>query len=276
MKHVEYVRNDDISVLNERRLSVKLESRRQNIIDLLMEAGSATVEDLSNRFGVSKMTIHRDLDDLEQGGLLRKVRGGASVQSSSQFESDFRYRQKLAGPEKQRIAAAAANMIEPGQTIIIDDSSTAGSVAKHLAELRPLTVITNNLAVIQELAGTAGITLITLGGQYAKKFHGFFGLLAEDTLRSLRADVALVSTSSIHGVSAFHQDQEVVQLKRLMLKAAARKILLVDHSKFGRPALHFLTELGTFDAVLTGAEPPADAKAELEAADINLTIVEKD
>lgn len=255
---------------------MKLDSRRQNIIDLLMEAGSATVEDLSSRFGVSKMTIHRDLDDLEQGGLLRKVRGGASVQSSSQFESDFRYRQKLAGPEKQRIAAATARMIEPGQTIIIDDSSTAGGVAKHLAELRPLTVITNNLAVIQELAGAAGITLIALGGQYAKKFHGFFGLLAEDALRSLRADVALVSTSSIHGVSAFHQDQEVVQLKRLMLKAAARKILLVDHSKFGRPALHFLTELGAFDCVLTGAAPPQEARAELELAGINLTIVEKD
>ncbi|OQM76378.1 DeoR/GlpR family DNA-binding transcription regulator [Manganibacter manganicus] len=255
---------------------MKIDGRRQGILDLLMEAGTATVDELSARFDVSRMTIHRDLDQLEQEGLLRKIRGGASMQASGQFESDFRYRQRLAGPEKQRIAAAAASMIGPGQTIIIDDSSTAGGVVKHLAELRPLTVITNNLAVIQELAGTAGITLITLGGQYTKKFHGFFGLLAEDTLRSLRADVALVSTSSIHGGSAFHQDQEVVQLKRLMLKAAARKMLLVDHSKFGRPALHFLTELGAFDAVLTGAEPPADAKAELEAADIDLTIVEKD
>jgi DeoR/GlpR family transcriptional regulator of sugar metabolism len=255
---------------------VKLDSRRQGIIDLLMEAGSATVEELSARFGVSKMTIHRDLDELEQGGLLRKVRGGASVQSSSQFESDFRYRQKLAGPEKQRIAAAAARLIEPGQTVIIDDSSTAGGVANHLAELRPLTVITNNLAVIQELAGRAGITLIALGGQYAKKFHGFFGLLAEEALRALRADVALVSTSSIHGVAAFHQDQEVVQAKRLMLAAAARRYLLADHSKFGRPALHFLTELGTFDAVLTGESPQAGIKSELEAAGINLMVVEKD
>jgi DeoR/GlpR family transcriptional regulator of sugar metabolism len=255
---------------------MKIDGRRQGILDLLMEAGSATVDELSARFDVSRMTIHRDLDQLEQEGLLRKVRGGASMQASGQFESDFRYRQRLAGPEKQRIAAAAAGMIEPGQTIIIDDSSTAGGVAKYLAELRPLTVITNNLGVIQELAGMAGITLIALGGQYAKKFHGFFGLLAEESLRSLRADVALVSTSAIHGTAAFHQDQEVVQAKRLMLAAAERKYLLADHSKFGRPALHFLTELGTFDAVLTGDDPHAGIVGELEAAGIHLKVIEKD
>jgi DeoR/GlpR family transcriptional regulator of sugar metabolism len=255
---------------------MKLDGRRQGILDLLMEAGTATVDDLSARFDVSKMTIHRDLDQLEQEGLLRKVRGGASMQSSGQFESDYRYRQRLAGPEKRRIAVAAAAFVEPGQTVIIDDSSTAGEVAKYLGEMRPLTVITNNLAVIQELSGAAGITLIALGGQYSKKFHGFFGLLADEGLRSLRADIAFVSTSSIHGTSAFHQDQEVVQTKRLMLAAAERKYLLVDHGKFGRPALHFLTALDAFDAVLTGEEPDAMAGKALKDAGIRLTIIDKD
>ncbi|TGS57668.1 DeoR family transcriptional regulator, partial [Mesorhizobium sp. M1D.F.Ca.ET.183.01.1.1] len=143
-----------------------------------------------------------------------------SIQPSGLFESDFRYRQKQAGEEKRRLAKAAAAMIEPGQTVVIDDGSTAGSIAAHLAELLPLTVITNNLAVIQELAPIGGITLIALGGQYSKKFHGFFGLLAEETLRSLRADVAFLSSSAIHGASAFHQEQEVVQTKRLMMAAA--------------------------------------------------------
>lgn len=255
---------------------MKVDGRRQGILDLLMEAGSATVDELSARFDVSRMTIHRDLDQLEQEGLLRKVRGGASMQSSAQFESDFRYRQRLAGPQKQRIAAAAAALVEPGQTVIVDDSSTAGGIAAHLAAIRPLTVITNNLAVIQELAGAAGITLIALGGQYSKKFHGFFGLLADESLRSLHADIAFVSTSSIHGVRAFHQDQEVVQTKRLMLAAAERKYLLVDHGKFGRPALHFLTELDCFDAVLTGEEPQAPAGGVLREAGIRLTVVGKD
>ncbi len=253
---------------------MKLDSRRQCIMDILMELSSATVDDLAVRFGVSKMTVHRDLNELEQAGLLRRIRGGASMQSSGQFESDFRYRQKLARPEKQRIAAAAAGLVEPGQTIIIDDGSTAGGVSRHLADLRPLTVITNNLAVIQDLAGIAGITLMALGGQYSKKFHGFFGLLAEDGLRSLRADIAFLSTSSIHGTSAFHQEQEVVQSKRLMMAAAERRFLLVDHGKFGRPALHFLTELTEFDAVFTGRGPEAATRALLDGASVRLTVVD--
>lgn len=253
---------------------MKLNGRRQGIMDVLLEEGAATVDGLSTRFGVSKMTIHRDLDDLEGGGLLRRVRGGASIQASAQFESDFRYRQTLAADEKNRIAAAAASVVEPGQTVIIDDGSTAGSVARHLSVHRPLTVISNNLTVIAELAGAPGINLIALGGQYSKKFHGFFGLSCEEALRALRADVTFLSSSAIHGASAFHQNQEVVQSKRLMIAAAERRYLLVDHSKFGRPALHFLTELATFDAVLTGRAPDAGCLAALDAAGVHLSVVD--
>ena len=159
---------------------MKPDDRRQSIMDLLLEAGSASVEDMANRFGVSRMTIHRDLDDLEQAGLLRKVHGGASIESSPQFESDFRYRERVALGEKRAIAARAAGLVEPGQIVMLDDSSTVGAMAPLLLDLRPLTVITNNLAVINALSGVAGITLISLGGQFSKKFNGFFGIVAEE------------------------------------------------------------------------------------------------
>jgi DeoR/GlpR family transcriptional regulator of sugar metabolism len=252
---------------------MKLSGRRQGILDVLLADGSATVDDLSIRFGVSRMTIHRDLDELEAGGLLRKVRGGASIQSSAQFESDFRYRRTLAADEKDRIAAAAARMVEPGQTVMIDDGSTAGAVARHLGDVRPLTVITNNLTVIEALAGAAGVTLIALGGAYSKKFHGFFGIVCEEALRALRADVAFLSSSAIHGAAAFHQNQEVVQSKRLMIAAATRRYLLVDHSKFGRPALHFLTDLAIFDEILTGAAPDATVRDTLIDAGARVRVV---
>ena len=253
---------------------MKLNGRRQAIMDVLLEGGTATVDELAARFGVSRMTIHRDLDELEQGGLLRKVRGGASIQSTARFESDFRYRQTLAAEEKDRIARAAAELVQHGQTVMIDDGSTAGCTARHLKDLRPLAVISNNLTVINELAGAPGIELIAVGGQYSKKFHGFFGLSCEETLRSLRADVAFLSAAAIHGASAFHQDHEVVQSKRLMIAAAERRYLLVDHSKFGRPALHFLSELKAFDLVLTGRAPDAEHSAVLDAASVRLRVVE--
>ncbi|TCT42036.1 DeoR/GlpR family DNA-binding transcription regulator [Martelella mediterranea] len=233
---------------------MKADERRLAIMAILMESQTETVEALSEHFRVSRMTIHRDLDELEAAGQLRKIRGGASVQSSPMFQADFRFRQKMAAAEKERIAALAAKRIEPGMTLIIDDSSTAAHLASHLQTRLPLTVITNNLSVISALAGLPGVDLITLGGQYSRKFNGFFGLLTEDALNGLRADMSFISASAIYEGAAFHQDPEVVQTKRLMVKGAEKRVLLADHTKFGRPGLHFLTELETFHAVITGTE----------------------
>ncbi|MCP8893868.1 DeoR/GlpR family DNA-binding transcription regulator [Shinella daejeonensis] len=249
---------------------MKPEERRRSIMDLLMEAGSASVEDMANRFGVSRMTIHRDLDDLEQAGLLRKVHGGASIESSPQFESDFRYRERIAQAEKSAIAARAAELVEPGQTVILDDSSTAGAMAPLLLDIRPLTVITNNLSAIVTLSGVPGVTLIALGGQFNKKFNGFFGIVTEEALKSLRADTAFLSTSAIEDARAFHQDQEVIQIKRQMLRSARRRYLLADREKFGRQALHFFTGLDAFDAVLTGGTVSPAAREALAEAGIAL------
>lgn len=251
---------------------MKSGDRRDGIMELMLQLGTVSVDDLAVRFGVSKMTIHRDLDDLEAAGFLRKIRGGASVQSSTLFESDYRYREKVAGEEKERIARAAAALVEPGQTVIIDDGSTSGRVAAHLHDLKPLTVITNNLAVIGQLAGVAGITLIALGGNYSRKFNGFFGLVTEEALKSLRADIAFLSSSAIHGTAAFHQEQGVVHTKRLMIAVAERPYLLVDHGKFEKRALHFLADLAAFAGVLTGGPVSDELAGRLAEAGTDLTI----
>ena len=251
---------------------MKSGDRRDGIMDWMLQLGTVTVDDLAARFGVSKMTIHRDLDDLETAGFLRKIRGGASVQSSSRFESDYRYRQKAAAEEKERIARAAAAMVEPGQTVIIDDGSTSGRVAAHLLDLKPLTVITNNLAVIDQLAAVPGINLIALGGNYSRKFNGFFGLVTEEALKSLRADIAFLTSSAIHGTAAFHQEQAVVQTKRLMIAAAEHAYLLVDHGKFDKRALHFLADLKAFSAVITGSPVGEDLGRHFAEAGVVLTV----
>ncbi|MFB2552809.1 DeoR/GlpR family DNA-binding transcription regulator [Ensifer soli] len=255
---------------------MKPDDRRQEIMDLLMEAGSVSVEELASRFGISKMTVHRDLDDLQLAGLVRKVHGGASIQSSPQFESDFRYREKIAAGEKRRLARHAASLVEPGQIVLIDDGSTAGGVAAFIRDIRPLTVITNNLSVITSLSGLPGITLIALGGQYSRKFNGFFGIVTEEALRALRGDIAFLSSSAIQGAAAFHQDQEVVQTRRLMIRAASRSVLMVDHGKFGRPALHFLTGLDAFTTVMTGEELNPGEQKSLRDAGIHLVTINKD
>ncbi|RYE71817.1 MAG: DeoR/GlpR transcriptional regulator, partial [Hyphomicrobiales bacterium] len=95
---------------------MKRDDRRRDIIEILVDQGTATLESLAQHFAVSKMTIHRDLDELETEGLLRKTRGGATIESSGQFESDFRYRARVAADEKRSIARRAAQFIEPGMS----------------------------------------------------------------------------------------------------------------------------------------------------------------
>ena len=108
---------------------MKRDDRRQKMIDMLVEEGSVSLDEFARQFDVSKMTIHRDLDDLETEGLLRKQRGGATIESSAQFESDYRYRTRKAAAEKRLIAEKAAGLIEPGMSVMLDDSWCDHSVS---------------------------------------------------------------------------------------------------------------------------------------------------
>ena len=246
------------------------EDRRHRILDLLMDKGSVTVEELAATFGISRMTVHRDLDALAAEQLIRKVRGGATVESSLLFESDYRWRVKVAVAEKQAIARAAAELIEPGQAILLDAGTTVGAMIPFLVERRPLTVITNNLAIIQALATTDRITLVALGGRCDRRFNGFFGLLTDQMVGSLRADLAFMGATSLDGTTCFHPDQEIVKTKRAMLASARQAYLLVERSKFGQTALNVLAELSAFAGVITGTGLAPAHRRPLDEAAIRL------
>jgi len=123
--------------------------RQEKIAEYLLQNSSVYVQELAKIFNVSSMTIHRDLDELEKQGILRKVRGGATAQPSSLFESDFRYRLDFARNAKLAIARFAIRYIEPGQAIMMDDSTTTLTLAELVKDIQPLTVITNSFPIIQ-------------------------------------------------------------------------------------------------------------------------------
>ena len=254
---------------------MKREDRQQAIMDLLVEQHAIGLDDLAERFAVSKMTIHRDLDDLEAEGLLRKMRGGATIEAGTQFESDFRFRARQEGDAKARMARAALDLVEPGMTLMVNDGSMAAVLGAMLPERRPLTVITNNAAIIEALKSESGITLIALGGIYSAKFNGFFGVVTEQSLARLRADLAFISTPAVSGIRAFHMDDNVVRAKRAMIASAAKTCLLVNHQRFGRSALHVLAELSDFDTIITDAQPAPEARAPLDRAGIGLRVANK-
>jgi len=251
---------------------VRRDDRRQAIINLLVENRAVDLDELADRFVVSKMTIHRDLDDLEQAGVLRKVRGGATIDAGTQFESDFRFRELQESEAKAAMAQAALHLVEPGMTVMVNDGSMAAVLGEALLKKRPLTVITNNAAVIDRVKNESGINLIGLGGLYSAKFNGFFGVVTEQALSHLRADIAFISAPAVSGRLAFHMDDNVVRAKRAMMASSTRCCLLVNHQRFGRTALHALADLSDFAAVITDVAPAAATLAELHEAGVTLTI----
>jgi DeoR/GlpR family transcriptional regulator of sugar metabolism len=230
--------------------SVPAPQRHERIAEMVLRQPFVAAKDLARLFDVSLMTIHRDLDELEAQGLLRKVRGGATPQPSSLFESNVRYRMTMAEAEKQALARFAVAQIEPGQAVMLDESTTCLALARLLPARVPLTVITNSLTVVQELKGVKEIHLIVLGGDYWPRHEAFCGLACEATAAALRADVLFMSTTAISNGIAFQPDQDIAIAKRAMIAAAARRVLLVDHTKFGRVALHRLAPLRDFDLVV--------------------------
>lgn len=252
------------------------ENRREEIAAYVLQQGEARIDDLVQRFGVSRMTIHRHIDQLAAAGLLRKLHGSVCALPSGVYESLFRYRQTVASAEKSSLARAALRYIQPGQVVMIDDSSTSHAIAALLPEIAPLTVITNSLASIQTLTRADGITLICLGGQYHATYNAFIGHLCETVLPNLRANVLICSASAAQNGVAYIQDAQVTRAKQAMMAVANSRILLLNHAKFGRSALHALAPLTAFDAVLTGIALPDSQAATLRAAGVRLHLIETD
>lgn len=249
------------------------QERQRRIRELVGEAGFVRTDDIAAEFGVSVMTVHRDLDSLQMQGWLRKVRGGATATQSSAFHGDLGQRMSAMGEIKRRLAHAALELIAPRQTVVVDDSTTCLHLAQRLAERAPLTVITNFLPVVKLLAGEGEITLIALGGTYFPSYDAFLGLQTADAMGQYRADTLFMSTTAITRGRCYHQSQETVAVKRAMMAAASRRVLLVDHTKFSRDGVYHLAALSDFDHIVVDSATPDAERRRIRESGAKLTVV---
>ncbi|MGW0733064.1 DeoR/GlpR family DNA-binding transcription regulator [Streptomyces sp. NPDC002851] len=247
--------------------------RRQLIRDRIAAEGFVRAADLAGQFGVSVMTIHRDLDALQSQGWLRKVRGGATALSSTVFHGDVHERIAAMAETKRQLADAAVNLIAPGQTLMLDDSTTCLHLAERLGQRTPLTVITNFLPAVKLLAGEPGISLVVLGGTYFPAYDAFLGLRTAEAAASYRADVLFMSTTAITKGRCYHQSQETVHVKRALLESASQRVLLADHTKFTREGLHALAPLTDFDVVLVDSGLPPQEQRRIRDLGVTLKVV---
>ncbi len=170
-------------------------SRQQVIAETVMSEGTMRIEDLTERFEISLMSAHRDLNELVSRGLLRKTRGIVSSAPRSLIEASDLYRTNREAAQKAAIAQAAMQFVNPGQAIFLDDSTTVLRMVPHLHAKAPLTVITNALTLMNEVEAIPDLNLIGLGGEYW--CNAFMGCITTDEISRLRADTLILSMAAI-------------------------------------------------------------------------------
>jgi DeoR/GlpR family transcriptional regulator of sugar metabolism len=247
-------------------------ARQRAISEAVMAEGAIRIEQLAERFDISLMTVHRDLDELESRALLRKSRGIATALGTSLVESSDVFRLGQQQTEKESLARAVLDYIEPGQAIFLDDSTTVLKLAQMLPDKAPLTVITNVLTIMNTLNNVRGVSLLALGGNYANWCSAFMGRMTNEAIATLRADTFIMSTSAITDDTCFHQTLETVDTKRAMFNAAATRILLVDHTKFEKRALHALAHLTEFDLVIVDDKTDIAHITRLRSLGVNVVV----
>jgi len=252
--------------------------RQDHIARLVEEHGRARVADLADRFAVSTVTIRKDLVILEAAHRLVRAHGGAIATDRSRAELSFDIRERLQADEKVRIGAAAAALVRDGESIVMDASTTALSVARHLkttGRWSQLTIITNGLRIAGELAGHPGITVLMLGGRVRWEALSVVGQLGDGLFDRINVQTAFLGAAGFTVESGLSDaTDEEAQIKRSMVGAARQVIAIVDHTKWERAAFATFCPTDKIGIVLTDAAAPAGMVAELARRDIDVRLVD--
>jgi DeoR/GlpR family transcriptional regulator of sugar metabolism len=235
--------------------TVSARERRQLIAGLLEDEGRVSVAELATRFGVTDVSIRRDLMILEGAGRLRRVHGGA-VTSRRTREGGYAAKARENRELKARIGAVAAGLVHAGEVVVFDSGSTVAQVAVHIAQpLRrgsAITVVTNSLPVIDEIAGWDSPHLICLGGLYLPDHEALVGPQTVADLRDLSADVAFIGCDGLTvetGLTTPHV--LVAEVAATMASRARRVIAVADSAKLGRRGFTPIAPISAVDVLVT-------------------------
>ncbi|GCE12880.1 DeoR/GlpR family DNA-binding transcription regulator [Tengunoibacter tsumagoiensis] len=233
--------------------------RRQQIAQILGEQQRVTVLALSQQFAVSEVTIRKDLAWLEMNHLAVRTHGGAVSAANHTAEMGFEIREHLQQSEKERIGAMAASLVQDGETIALDASTTALCMTQFLKAKRELTVVTNGLRVGMELINTPGISVLIPGGMLRKESFSLIGTWGKSVLQNIHISKAFL------GARGFSLDEgltdvnsEEVELKRAVVESAREIVGIVDHSKWGQLALATFCPLDRLKYVITDTAAPSE------------------
>lgn len=248
-----------------------VESRRRALLDLINRQGFATLEELVRATGASESTIRRDLESLDRDGSIKRTHGGAVCSGDVRAMPALDDRATAAADEKRAIGLAVADLIEDGETVLLDGGTTTLEVARALVG-RPLQVVTNSLPIATLLASSKDTDLIMIGGYIYPRTGVAMGPLAVATMQGIRVRRAVLGAGGITAEGIFNSNSLLVETERQMMECGQEVIVAADRSKFGRQSLSRLCGLDEIHRVVTdGGIAPADREL-LDRAGVALSI----
>ncbi|KAB8143853.1 DeoR/GlpR transcriptional regulator [Chloroflexia bacterium SDU3-3] len=247
--------------------------RRARIADLVRQRGSMRVQELADLFQVSTVTIRTDLVQLEKDGQLIRDRGGAVAHVQRSALVAFDLRTSINPDAKRQIGQAAAQLVCPGDTIMMDAGTTVVEMAKHLQPAAPLTVVTNALNVALELRALRDVRSLILGGTVNYETFGTQGPLAEQDLGNLVVQKLFLAAETVDLEAGITDSTvEIAQVKRAMIRASKQIILLADSTKWGRVGFIKVLPLHAIHTVVTDSGLDADMRRTLERMGVAVVI----
>lgn len=247
--------------------------RQSRLQELIAKRGMSDLDTLAAELGVSQSTIRRDAEILEQRGLVRRTHGGVVWigDRNTVWPYAFDQRQAIQADAKRRIAAAAAQLVQPGQTILIDGGTTTYSLAQCLVG-QTVQIITNSLPIASLFLNSDETELILTGGLLYPRHGVLLGPIGENALASIHAQTMFMSVAGLHEGKLFNQNLLLVAAERRMMQQSQEVVLLMDSTKFGQKALVELCELSAINTLICDAEPPTDQRRRIESAQCRLIV----
>ena len=261
-------------ILKNDRYPIMLKSSRQSKIRTMVEEdGQVAVAELIDLLDVSEATIRRDLEEMAQEGWVRRTHGGAVRVERARREPPILQRQSSAAEEKQRIGRLAAQYVREGDTIFLGSGTTVHEVARNIHETPNLTVITNALNVVNELANCENIELIVIGGMLRQSELSMVGHIAEQAIKEFRADSVFMGMRAIDPQHGFTNDfYPEAMTDRAILGIAPHNIVVADSSKFSRVSTVFLAPVTAAQTIVTDENVSTEIVEELQTLGLEVRL----
>ena len=251
----------------------RLVERRREILDALQKAGQLSVLELSANFNVSEVTIRHDLQALSEQGFLLRTRGGA-ISANKMPEFSFDVRQQQYADQKRRIGKAAAALVNHGDTIFLDASSTVHSIIPFIKEYHELTVLTNSLKVAMAFLDSPQVQVILRGGYLRRESISVVGLKFEEMLSEINIQTGFFGTRGISiekGLTDVNLDEVV--MKRKMVESCEKVVCAVDSSKWGKVAAYTFANLDHVHTIISDKDASKDLVKRIKELQLEIILV---